>query len=174
MTNEADRLKLVHILHMAFSGEKAAGYAYAAHWRSVSDEQEQTDIRKIENEEWEHRAIVGRMLSELGARPQPWREIMMTTIGRTVGISCYLIGWFMPMYFAGRLESANVKEYEHAAVYAEKLGLDAYVEELTRLSAVEHEHEMYFRKKAQQHPLYPVFLRAFPWKLSTEQVAAQQ
>jgi len=24
---------LIHVLHMAYSGEKAAGYAYNAHWR---------------------------------------------------------------------------------------------------------------------------------------------
>ncbi|MGH8608619.1 MAG: hypothetical protein ACREX9_14770, partial [Gammaproteobacteria bacterium] len=72
-------------------------------------------IQRIENEELEHRQIVGEMLTKLDARPQAWRELMMGCIGRTVGVGCFLIGWFLPVYFPGRLESDNIKEYDVAA-----------------------------------------------------------
>lgn len=103
-----NRRKLIHILHMAYSGELAAGLAYAAHWRSLRDSDQKAQLQKIEREEWVHRRQVGEMLAYLEDKPQKWREVMMWTIGRTVGLACFVIGWFMPMYFAGRLENDNV------------------------------------------------------------------
>jgi rubrerythrin len=158
-----DRKQLIHILHMAYSGEKAAGYAYAAHWRSISDSSQRAAIQKIENEEWAHRAVVGIMLSQLNARPQWWREIMMAVIGRTVGFSCFIIGWFLPMYFAGRLEGTNIKEYEHASHYASTLGLHEYAAELMRLSAVEAEHEAFFLSMVTGHPWLKTVQSVFKW-----------
>jgi demethoxyubiquinone hydroxylase (CLK1/Coq7/Cat5 family) len=154
---------LVHTLHMAYSGEKAAGYAYSAHWRSLKDSEQRRQIQKIESEEWAHRAIVGEMLSFLGARPQVLREIIMAVIGRTVGCSCYIIGWFLPMYFAGRLESANIKEYEVAAWHAKELGLPEFEAELMRLSEVEKEHELFFLKMVTNHRFLPLIKTFFKW-----------
>jgi len=154
---------LIHTLHMAYSGERAAGYAYNAHWRSVKNIEQRQRIQQIENEEWAHREIVGKMLAHLGAKPQIWRELMMTTIGRTVGFACYFIGWFLPMYFAGRLESANIKEYEVAAHHAEKLGLNQFAAELMRLSAVEKEHELFFLEMVRNHPFLPLIRTVFKW-----------
>lgn len=155
--------QLIHTLHMAYSGEKAAGYAYNAHWRSVKNAEQRASIQKIEKEEWDHRAIVGEMLTFLGAKPQAWRELMMAVIGRTVGFSCYLIGWFLPMYFAGRLESANWREYEVAAFHANKLGLLDFEKELMRLSQVEREHELFFLQMVADHRLLPLIKTFFKW-----------
>jgi len=155
--------QLIHTLHMAYSGEKAAGYAYNAHWRSIKNAEQRAHIQKIEKEEWDHRAIVGEMLKFLEAKPQPWRELMMAVIGRTVGFSCYLIGWFLPMYFAGRLESVNWREYEVAAFHANKLGLFDFEQELMRLSKVELEHEQFFLRMVTNHPLLPIIRVFFKW-----------
>jgi hypothetical protein len=46
LTTVDSRSKLVHLLQMAYSGEKAAAYAYAGHWRSVRKPAERTMIRK--------------------------------------------------------------------------------------------------------------------------------
>jgi rubrerythrin len=156
---------LIHTLHMAYSGEKAAGYAYNAHWRSVKNNEQRQRIQQIENEEWAHREIVGQMLTHLGVKPQVWREFMMAAIGRTVGFACYLIGWFLPMYFAGRLESANIKEYEVAAYHAEQIGLAQFATELMRLSAVEKEHENFFLEMVRHHRLLPIVRAVFKWGL---------
>jgi rubrerythrin len=151
--------QLIHVLHMAYSGEKAAAYAYNAHWKSLKNPTERQSIRRIENEELEHRAIVGVMLKKLGDGPQPWRELMMACIGRTVGAACFVIGWFLPMYFAGRLESSNIKEYDVAAGHAEALGMPDDAKELLRLSAVEAQHEEFFLQTIANHPLLPLMGR---------------
>jgi len=161
--NENHRKALIHILHMAYSGELAAGYAYSAHWRSIKDPEQRAGIQKIENEEWAHRKIVGKMLAALNDGPQKPRELMMATIGRTVGLSCFLIGWFFPMYFAGRLESANIMEYENAAFYATKLELYEFAEELIRLANVEREHELFFLRMVNNHYLLPLTKAIFKW-----------
>lgn len=160
---EQHRRQLIHTLHMAYSGEKAAGYAYNAHWKSIKNLKQRQQIQKIENEEWAHREIVGKMLTYLGAQPQIPRELLMAMIGRTVGFGCYLIGWFLPMYFAGRLESANIKEYEVAAFHATALNLPEFAAELMRLSSVEKEHEDFFMKMVSDHPLLPAVRAIFKW-----------
>jgi hypothetical protein len=103
------------------------------------------------------------MLSSLEAKPQWWREIMMATIGRSVAISCFLGGWFLPMYFAGRLEHSNVKEYDVAATHARALGLHAYAARLMRLALVEQQHEDYFLSVVHGHWLLPAMIRLFGW-----------
>jgi hypothetical protein len=158
------RRLLIHVLHMAYSGEKAAAYAYNAHWKSLRRKAEQSAaIKVIEEQELDHRAIVGQMLSTLHARPQAWRELMMAIIGRCAGFACYIGGWFFPMYFAGRLESANVNEYAVAAYHAEQLGLLDFVSELNRLSLVEKEHELFFLRMVQGHWMLPLVRVFFKW-----------
>ena len=105
--------QLVNILQLAYSGERAAAYAYRGHWRSVSNPEERRRIHEIEEEEWHHRRLVGEMLSKLGASPVSQREIRATLIGRTLQALCYVSGWLLPMYGAGKLERRNIVEYEH-------------------------------------------------------------
>ncbi|MBX9666757.1 MAG: ferritin-like domain-containing protein [Candidatus Obscuribacterales bacterium] len=163
MDDNEHRKQLIHVLHMAYSGELAAGIAYAGHWRSLRDEQQRTDIKKIESEEWTHRMLVGQMLKQLGAKPQRWREAMMTTIGSSVFVACFIGGWFLPMYFAGRLESANNAEYEHAAFHAEALGLLDMKAILLELAEVELTHEQFFKDIVQGHKLLPLMIQHFEW-----------
>jgi demethoxyubiquinone hydroxylase (CLK1/Coq7/Cat5 family) len=157
------RKNLIRILQNAYSGEVAAAYAYRGHWKSLRESPEKTHIKKIEDEEWRHRENVGRWLAELGAGPRPLREKVFWTIGRTLGLSCYISGWFFPMYFAGRLESQNVKEYEEAAEYARELGMDKCVADMMEMSAVEAEHEVFFRGVVSGHDLLPVMKKVFRW-----------
>jgi len=159
------RSALIHVLHMAYSGEKAAAYAYNAHWKSLKKQDERASIQRIEREELDHREIVGEMLAFLSAKPQLWRELIMAMIGRTVGTACFLIGWFLPMYFAGRLESTNVKEYDTAANHAEALGLRDFATELRRLSVVESTHELFFLEKVKGHRWLPLFANIYGWGL---------
>lgn len=102
-------------------------------------------ITKIEKDEWEHRATVGRLLAELGARPAPFREIRAFTVGHLLSLLCGLSGWFLPMYMAGKLETKNVEEYDRAAEYAVALGLnDGFVRALRDMAKAEVGHEKYF------------------------------
>lgn len=159
----AHRKELIHILQMAYSGELAAAYAYAGHWRSIKDAKQKADIQKIDDDEWKHRALVGSMLKELEGRPQIWRELMMASIGITAFVGCFISGWFLPMYFAGRLENDNTKEYFTAAHHASALGFVQMNESLLELSQVELEHEAFFRQIVQGHAWLPLMVRLFKW-----------
>lgn len=152
---------LVQLLQAAYSGEQAAAFAYRGHAVAVDSTAERMKIRQIEDEEWGHRAKVGRMLKTLGAKPSRWREFVTWTIGKTLGFLCAFTGWFLPMFFAGRLETKNVQEYDVAADYAEKLGLADFVVELREMSAVEAEHEVFFSQIVSNHWMLPWVKRIF-------------
>jgi demethoxyubiquinone hydroxylase (CLK1/Coq7/Cat5 family) len=157
------RTNLVRILQNAYSGEIAAAYAYRGHWRSLRESPEKAHIKKIEAEEWHHRERVGLWLETLGAKPRPLREAVFWTIGRTLGVTCILSGWFMPMYFAGRLESGNVVEYEDAADLAKQIGMQDCVDDLLDMARVELEHEVFFREMVTGHRWLPTMKRVFGW-----------
>lgn len=157
------KANLIRILQNAFSGEIAAAFAYRGHWKSLKESPERERIKSIEAEEWDHRRRVGDWLEELGAKPRGGREKVFWTIGRTLGLTCHLSGWFMPMYFAGRLESQNSAEYEEAAVFAKELEMDECVEDLLEMARVELEHEIFFRQMVTGHRLLPAMKKLFGW-----------
>jgi rubrerythrin len=138
------RRQLIDLLQLAYSGEKAAALAYRGHARSVRDSQEREAIEKIERDEWVHREKVGRLLQRLGAGPRLVREIRSSLVGHILGLLCHVSGWFLPMFFAGRLETKNVTEYDRAAAWAAELGLMDFLPDLTEMAAVEVEHEAFF------------------------------
>ncbi|MDX6268866.1 MAG: hypothetical protein QOD28_89 [Acidobacteriota bacterium] len=154
--------ELIKILRLAYSGELAAAYAYRGHWRSLKDVATRERIREIESEEWQHRRLVGRMLEQLGARPNRVRELRAVVVGRTLGAMCHVSGWLLPMYGAGKLESRNINEYETAARHASRSGRAEFVDCLLRMAEVEWEHEKYFRALMTTHrlgarlPLWPI------------------
>jgi len=155
------RSKLIALLQLAFSGEKAAGYAYRGHWKSVSLPEERERIATIEQEEWHHRRLVGEILEKLGSGPDFGRERRAGLIGRTLGMLCHVSGWFLPMYGAGKLESRNIREYETAARFALESGQFEFIDCLLTMAEVEWEHEHYFRLKVLNHwlrrvmPIWP-------------------
>lgn len=154
MSKSDDNLqKLIAILQLAYSGELAAAYAYRGHWHSVSGADDRESIRKIEEDEWRHRKLVGEMLAVLGSAPNKTRETRATIIGRTLGILCHVTGWLAPMYGAGKLESRNIVEYETAARFARDCGHAQFVECLLEMAEVEWDHEKYFRSQVLLHAL---------------------
>lgn len=161
--NENARENLIRILQNAHAGELAAAYAYRGHWKSLRDSPEKIHIQKIEREEWEHRANVLRWLKALEAAPNARREKVFWTLGKFLGAVCYVSGWFFPMYFAGRLESGNVREYIDAAEYAKEMGMTQCFDEMMEMSRVEGEHEIFFRQTVAGHRLLPVAKKFFRW-----------
>src|SRR4026207_1912114 len=143
--------KLIHILQLAYSGELAAGYAYRGHWHSLSDGDDRARVKQIEEEEWQHRKLVGEMLRELAAGPNKRRELRATLVGRTLGLLCRVAGGCAPVYGAGRLESRNIVEYETAARYARECGRTDLIDCLLTMAEVEWEHERYFRELITGH-----------------------
>ena len=150
--NSDAKSRFIDILQQAYSGERAAAYAYRGHWRSLRDADDRNRIQTIEEEELHHRHLVGEMLRQLGARPSAFREVRALLVGRTLGLLCYVSGWFAPMYAAGRLESHNIREYEEAGRRARACGCDDFLPCLLAMAVVEWEHERYFRSKVLSHP----------------------
>ncbi len=153
MGDNNSKQHLIALLQLAYSAERAAAYAYRGHWHSVVDMDERARIKQIEDEEWHHRELVGEMLNKLGAEPSRQREIRALMIGRALGVLCHLMGWFAPMYGAGRLESRNIREYETAARHARDCGHKEFIDCLLTMAEVEWEHEHYFRSRVLLHGL---------------------
>jgi Ubiquinone biosynthesis protein COQ7 len=169
--SDADLRGLILELQHAYSGELAAQFAYAGHWRSVRNAEERAHIHKIEDEERHHRKLVGGMLEQLGAKPLPVREAIFFTIGKVLGAMCHVSGWFLPMYGAGRLERKNIVEYERAAMHALRCGREDIIDCLLGMAEVEWEHEHYFRHKVIGHAM----LRLFPlWNEAPPKTAIRE
>ena len=100
--------ELINLLKKAYSAEKAAAYAYQGHAGSVRNKFEKIAIRQIEEDEWNHRREVLEIMNYYGILPSQWYEVKFAFIGKFISGSCYVIGWFMHFFFAGKLESGNV------------------------------------------------------------------
>ncbi|NRA36782.1 MAG: hypothetical protein HRU15_01465, partial [Planctomycetes bacterium] len=135
---------LYKLLRLAYSAEKAASFAYIGHAGSLKDPQEKAAVKKIEDEEWEHRATVLKIMQNYDVPVSKYFELKYHIIGKIIGWSCYIIGWFMPYYFAGRLESGNVCEYFRMMKYFHEIDIHEHDAELYAMGIKEKEHEMYF------------------------------
>lgn len=158
-----DHPKLVTLLQMAYSAEKAAAFAYIGHAGSVRNPDEKRAITQIENDEWHHREVVLSIMQQYGIQPSRYNEIKYHLIGKMLSMSCYVIGWFMPYFFAGRLESGNVCEYFVMMRYFNDLGITAHDDDLYEMGIKEKEHEVYFQKSLENNRLLPWFESIFGW-----------
>ena len=155
--------KLVKLLQLAYSAEKAAAFAYIGHAGSVKNPDEKVAIKQIEMDEWQHRETVLAIMKQHAIPPSRYYEIKYHVIGKIISCSCYVIGWFMPYYFAGRLESGNVCEYFIMMRYFNEIGITAHDEVLYEMGMKEKEHEVYFQKCLQNNRLLPLFEKIFGW-----------
>jgi hypothetical protein len=158
---------LVKSLRMAYSAERAASFAYQGHAGAVKDPQEKIAIRQIELDEWNHRKEVLAIMREYNIPVSKRYEIRFYVVGKVISASCYVIGWFMPFYFAGRLESGNVCEYFKMMQYFHELGITKHNEVLYEMGIREKEHEVYFLGKIKNKKLLPFFEKLFFWGSSS-------
>lgn len=150
---------LLRRLRMAYAGELGAARAYAGHWRSIragrpGGRGQRASIRRIQAEEMDHRAQVGAMLLALGHPPGRLRDAVFWCIGTAIAGSCFVGGWWLPMYGAGRIERRNVWEYEDAARLAVRAGLPRLAEPLLAMAEVEWDHERFFHGHVRGHRLH--------------------
>lgn len=155
--------KLVRLLQKAYSAEKAAAYAYIGHAASVKSPAEKLAIRQIEEDEWNHRREVLQIMRHYNIPVSKAYELRFAVIGRSISASCYVIGWFMPFFFAGKLESGNVCEYFKMKQYFNSLGIRQWDEMLYEMGMKEKEHEVYFLGKIKDSKVLPYFERLFNW-----------
>jgi rubrerythrin len=155
--------KLVRLLQQAYSAEKAAAYAYVGHAGSIHDLQHQQLIHQIEMDEWKHRAEVLKIMQHYQIPVSKFYEIKYGIIGKLISASCYVIGWFMPYFFAGKLESGNVCEYFRMMHYFHELGINEHDEVLYEMGIKEKEHEVYFLSQIKHDKWLPIFEKVFFW-----------
>lgn len=154
---------LVDLLQKAYSAEKAAAFAYQGHAGSVKNPDEKIAIRQIEMDEWSHRKEVREIMNVYGIPVSKFYEFRFHVIGKVISWSCYVIGWFMPYYFAGRLESGNVCEYFRMMQYFHELGILEHNQCLYEMGMKEKEHEIYFLGKIKNKRMLPFFEKVFAW-----------
>ena len=155
--------ELINLLQKAYSAEKAAAFAYQGHAASVKDETEKSEINQIGNDEWSHRKEVLAIMNDFEIPISRKYEIQFHIIGKLICYSCYVIGRFMPFYFAGNLESGNVCEYFRMKQFFNSLGITKYDQLLYNLGIKEKEHEIYFLEKIKTNSLLPFFEKFFGW-----------
>jgi rubrerythrin len=158
-----DHPQLRKLLQKAYSAEKAAAYAYQGHAASVKDPMEKAAIRQIEEDEWNHRKEVLAIMNHYNIPVLRWYEIRFALVGRTISASCHVIGWFMPLFFAGKLESGNVCEYFRMKQYFNAIAIHDWDHILYEMGIKEKEHEVYFLEKIKQSRFLPFFERIFNW-----------
>ncbi len=163
-----DNIVLIDLLKKAYSAEKAAAYAYQGHAGSVKDIEEKKAIKQIEVDEWNHREEVLKIMNQYQIPISKWNEVKSHFIGKNISISCYIIGWFMPFYFAGNLESGNVCEYIRMKRYFNELNITIHDEILYEMSLKEKEHEVYFYNKIKDHKWLPFFENIFSWGIKSK------
>ncbi len=154
---------LVDLLKRAYSAERAASFAYVGHAGSLKDPDERAAVRQIEQDEWDHRANVLTIMNQYDVPVSRWYEIKYFWFGKIIGFSCYLIGRFMPFFFAGKLESGNVCEYFVMMRYFHSLGITQHDEVLYEMGIKEKEHEVFFLKMIKDASWLPAFERMFNW-----------
>ena len=154
---------LTDLLQRAYSAEKAAAFAYQGHAGSVKEKEDKIAIRQIEIDEWNHRKEVLKIMNQYDIPVSKYYEARFHIIGKTISLGCYVIGWFMPYYFAGRLESGNVCEYFRMKQYFNSLGISEHDEMLYEMGIKEKEHEVYFLERIKNNRLLPFFEKIFFW-----------
>ena len=158
--------ELIDLLQKAYSAEKAASFAYQGHAGSLSNTLHKSKIKQIETDEWNHRKEVLSIMNHYQIPVSKGYEFRFYVIGKTIGFSCYVIGWFMPFYFAGILESGNVCEYFRIKQFFNALGITEHDAVLYEMAIKEKEHEIYFLQQVKESKLLPFFEKVFKWGLN--------
>ena len=154
---------LKDLLRKAYSAEKAAAFAYQGHAGSVKKKEEKIAIKQIEKDEWNHRNEVLTLMKIYDVPVSKIYEVRFYIIGKLISASCYVIGWFMPFYFAGNLESGNVCEYIRIKRLFNSIDITMHDEVLYEMSLKEKEHEIYFYQQIENNKWLPFFEKIFSW-----------
>lgn len=162
-TMKLNHPSLIDSLQKAYSAEKAAAFAYQGHAGSLKDPVEKKAVRQIEIDEWNHRKEVLGIMNLYDVPISKYYEFRFHVIGKFISGSCYVIGIFMPFYFAGRLESGNVCEYFVMKQYFNSLGIKEHDKALYDMGIKEKEHEIHFLDQIKHSRMLPFFEKVFSW-----------
>ena len=154
---------LERLLQRAYSAERAASFAYIGHAGSLRDPAAKAAVKQIEDDEWAHRRHVLALMQQYDVPVSRALELRYYVVGKVIAASCYVIGWFMPYFFAGKLESGNVCEYFVMMRHFHELGIREHDAILYEMGMKEKEHEVYFLGQIKSSRVLPMFERMFSW-----------
>lgn len=160
---------LVELLQRAYSAERAAALAYVGHAKSLAARGAGSDpaviaaVKRIEQDEWDHRGHVLSLMRRYEIPVSRFYEFKFLVVGKLIGASCHVIGRFMPFFFAGRLESGNVCEYFVMMQHFHSLGIRDHDVLLYEMGIKEKEHELYFLDQVRDSRWLPFFEWLFSW-----------
>lgn len=141
----------------------AAAFAYVGHAGSLKCPEAKAAVKQIEEDEWHHRKNVLSIMQQYEIPVSRYNEVHFYLIGKIISLSCHVIGWFMPYFFAGKLESGNVCEYFVMLRYFHELEITEHDEMLYEMGMKEKEHELYFLEQIKNSRLLPLFQKLFSW-----------
>lgn len=138
--------KLIRMLKFAHAAEIAAYHAYEGHWRSVSNQDEQKYIRKIQLDELKHIRTLKTVLVSIDSEPNGFLDHCGKIVGEIVGLACYHTGWRLPMLIAGLMEKIGTASYKNIALEAADNDMKILTVVLLEMAHVEDNHEKYFQQ----------------------------
>jgi hypothetical protein len=136
---------------------------YVGHAGSLKDPVDKAAVKQIEDDEWGHRRNVLIIMQKYDVPISKYYEVKFHLIGKIISLSCYVIGWFMPYFFAGKLESGNVCEYFVMMQHFHSLGISDHDQILYEMGMKEKDHEIYFLNQIRTSKLLPLFEQIFSW-----------
>lgn len=139
--------KTIKLLKRAHAIETGAFEAYEGHANSVKDPQEKYKIQEIQKDEWFHRQAIEWFLIDLKSEPNPFLDFVLYLIGRSISLSCYVMGRKAAMWGAKIMESLGSNIYKELAKVARNEGYPAMAVELDHMQKTEEEHERFFKSK---------------------------
>lgn len=140
---------LVFHLKVAYSTEIGASTAYRGHAAATREPEVRAEIRRVLDDELHHRAAVGALLDELGARPWWWLELAFRLVGTVIGAGCHVWGGWASCFGAAQFELGGAGDYRRAARAAHAAGRADLVPRLERYKAQEEDHRRFFLSLAQ-------------------------
>jgi len=135
---------LLFHLRVAYSTEIGASTAYVGHANATRDPDVAAFIRGIEADERRHRAAVGELLTEFGARPYYPLEWLFFCVGTIIGTGCHVWGEWASAFGAAQFEFGGMGDYRRAAKAARALGKEELALELDELEDQETAHRIFF------------------------------
>lgn len=135
------------MLQQAYAIEIGAINAYEGHWRSTSNTFERAQIKEIQRDEIFHKEEVGRMLSELKAKPSVILNAILWLIGKSISLACYIMGRKAAMWGAGIMEKMGTLCYKRIALEARTKGHRSMASDLEEMQEAEERHEKFFQSR---------------------------
>ena len=101
--------KLCKLLQQAYSAERAASFAYQGHAGAVKNIKEKKAIKQIENDEWQHRAEVLKIMNAHNIPVSKYYEIKYFVVGKIISGSSTALVYSKSLYLSQVFEGFILK-----------------------------------------------------------------